>query len=77
MAKRRLVYPDPRLLPVARWTPARKDELLLAERRGELSADQITRAHKISPEEWESWRAHADRYGRKGLKVTALQAFRA
>lgn len=62
---------DPRLRPVLRWTPGRKDELLLAVQRGELTAAQITRAHGISWEEWEAWRAQADQHGRGGLKVTA------
>lgn len=62
---------DERLRPVKRWTPSRKDELLLAVQRGELTASQVTRAHSISWEEWDAWRALADQHGRGGLKVTA------
>lgn len=67
---------DPRLEPVSRWTPARKDELVLAVRRGELTEDQVIAAHRLERDEWQSWMARQDRHGRAGLSIKHLQATR-
>lgn len=76
MAARRHL-PDPRLDPVTRWTPARKDELVLGVRRGELTESQVVNAHGLSWEEWRSWNDRHDRHGRRGLSVLRTQELRA
>ena len=70
---RNLGMADPRLQPVGRWTPGRKDELVLAVRRGELTAGQVVEAHAITWDEWRTWNERHDRYGRRGLAVTRVQ----
>ena len=57
------------LQPIKRWTPGRKDALLLAVVKGELSAEKAREVHGISEAEWDDW-IERFRYGRGGQKVT-------
>lgn len=65
------------LAPVARWTPARKDELLVAIRHGDVTIEQVCAAHDLSHDEVQGWLRRQRVHGQKGLSVTRLQKLRA
>lgn len=65
------------LAPVQRWTPARKDELLVAIRRCDVSIAQVCDTHGLSVEEVQGWLRRSRVHGRRGLAVTRLQLLRA
>jgi transposase-like protein len=65
------------LAPVRRWTPGRKDELLVAIRRRDVTIEQVCAVHDLSLDEVQGWMRRQRRHGRKGLSVTRLQELRA
>jgi len=65
------------LAPVRRWTPGRKDELLVAIRRRDVTLAQACATHDLSLVEVRGWMRRQRQHGRKGLSVTRLQELRA
>jgi transposase-like protein len=65
------------LAPVNRWTPSRKDELLVAIRRADVTIEQVCEAHDFSLDEVQGWLRRHRQHGRNGLSVTKLQRLRA
>lgn len=65
------------LAPVRRWTPSRKDELLVAIRRADVTIEQVCEVHDLSLEEVQGWLKRHRQHGRQGLSITRLQRLRA
>ena len=53
----------------AKWTPKRKETLLLRVLDGLLTREEACRAYRISPEEFGAWEAGYKLHGRAGLYV--------
>jgi transposase-like protein len=64
------------LLPVVRWTPAHKAEVLWALARKLITIEQACAVHGLTPEEIESWQRLARKNGALGLRTTKLQEYR-
>ncbi|MEH0194532.1 DUF1153 domain-containing protein [Caulobacter sp. CCNWLY153] len=62
------------LAPVRRWTGARKEAVVLAVRRRQLTLGQVMQAHGLSLDEYQAWQRDFLRHGRIGLAVTHMQA---
>lgn len=58
---------------VTRWTPGRKEEVVAAIRRGELTRERALELHELSADELATWEARFAAHGRPGLSVRGLQ----
>jgi hypothetical protein len=63
------VSPPPPSLPVRRWVPHRKAELIAAVRGGSLSLDAACRRYDLTIEEFLAWQHGIDLFGMAGLRV--------
>ncbi len=64
-------------LDTSRWTPAKKEIVVLALNSGKLSFDDLRAAYPdISREEVETWQAYMKKGGRPSLRTTRLQMHR-
>jgi hypothetical protein len=63
-------------MPQNRWTPKRKEKLIIAVRDGERTRDEVLAANNISPEEFDRWLLLYDRYGSHGLRTSKVQQYR-
>jgi transposase-like protein len=71
-------HPDPNLpqgIP-KRWTAQRKAAIILAIRKGSISAQEACAHYDLSPEELAEWERDLDRYGVPGLRTTRVQIYR-
>ena len=66
--------PDPK---TRRWVIRRKAEVVAAVSGGLLSEEEALRRYDLSEEEFSGWRALYSKHGRKGLRTTRLQQYRA
>ncbi len=60
-----------------RWVSSRKQAVVLAVRTGTITMAEACERYSLSVEEFLSWDALFSRGGRKALRVTKLQDFRA
>ncbi len=60
-----------------RWVSSRKQAVVLAVRTGTITMAEACERYSLSVEEFLSWDALFARGGRKALRVTKLQDFRA
>lgn len=60
-----------------RWVSSRKQAVVLAVRTGTITMAEACEHYSLSVEEFLSWDALFSRGGRKALRVTRLQDFRA
>lgn len=60
-----------------RWVSSRKQAVVLAVRAGHITMADACERYRLSVEEFLSWDALFTRGGRKALRVTKLQDFRA
>ena len=60
-----------------RWVSSRKQAVVLAVRTGIITMAEACERYSLSVEEFLSWDALFTRGGRKALRVTKLQDFRA
>lgn len=61
----------------ARWIARRKAVVVCAVEYGLLARDEALRRYGLTDEELDGWAAAVQRHGLAGLKVAALQQFRA
>ena len=80
---RTVTLPDGSILSMAdlpdlptRWVASRKAAVVNAVLGGLLSREQAIERYHLSEEEFDGWVQAVERYGRSGLKVTALQKYR-
>lgn len=64
--------PDPR----QRLTPARKELILTALRRGEIQRAQVLARYRLTEEELDGWQRRFAQHGQPGLSVSKLQELR-
>ena len=62
---------------ITRWVTRRKAEVVAAVTGGLLSEEEALRRYDLSEEEFTCWRALYSKHGRKGLRTTRLQQYRA
>lgn len=63
------VPPSPPPIPVRRWVPHRKAELIAAVRGGSLSLDAACKRYDLTVEEFLAWQHGIDLFGMAGLRV--------
>lgn len=56
-----------------RWAAARKEEVVLAIKRGKAMHAYLLAHPDLTPAEIGGWLRHFDRRGRRGLRTTKLQ----
>lgn len=56
---------------MTRWTPNRKEALILCVRAGEFTVAGLQQIHGITAEEFIQWCAAYDSKGRAGLKTSS------
>lgn len=66
----------PALKPRLRWTMSSKSEVVIAIRRGEITAAQAKAAHRLTDEELAGWTARFERHGFQGLAQLTIQETR-
>lgn len=59
-----------------RWVASRKATVVSAVQGGLVTRDEAIDRYQLSDEEFDSWVRAVERYGKRALKVTALQKFR-
>ena len=59
-----------------RWVASRKAVVVKAVVYGLIPQAEALERYALSEEEFGLWRSAVDRYGDKGLKVTAIQKYR-
>ncbi len=59
-----------------RWTPGRKAEVVARILAGGMTFAQAVEQFALSDEELQGWIDREQKHGRRGLKVSALQALR-
>lgn len=59
-----------------RWVASRKATVVNAVQGGLVTRDEAIDRYQLSEEEFDSWVRAVERYGKRALKVTALQKFR-
>lgn len=60
----------------ARWTPARKEEVVIALHRGVITRPDALARFGLTEAELASWEARFARHGRRGLATHTLQETR-
>lgn len=65
--------PDP---TIRRWVPRRKVQVVAAVRFGILSETEACERYNLTPEEFQSWRNLATRFGVNGVRATRVQHYR-
>lgn len=61
---------------IIRWTPGRKAEVVANILAGGTTFAQALEQHDLTDEELQGWIDREQKHGRRGLKVSALQALR-
>lgn len=59
--------------PSGRWTPARKEAVVVDVRRGAIGFDAAVERFGLSADELQSWLTRFDKRGRRGLAVGRIQ----
>lgn len=62
--------------PSARMTPAAKEAIIRAVRRGELARDAALATYGLSDEEFDGWERRFLEHGQGGLRATRIQDYR-
>lgn len=80
---RTAILPDGSVLTLAdlppattRWVASRKAVVVQAVAHDLIDREEALRRYGLSDEEFASWEAAVARYGKAGLRVTALQQYR-
>lgn len=60
-----------------RWTPARKELVIIAKKAGLITEDDCLRMWGFTADELHDWERRVRRHGSEGLKVTKLQEWSA
>ena len=55
-----------------RWVPRRKARVVAAVDGGLISRDAALKRYRLTPEEFDNWRAALTRFGMRGLCVTKI-----
>jgi hypothetical protein len=58
------------------WTPRRKAQLVAAVNGGLLTRNELLRRYSITPLEFETWLASANKFGMLGLRSTRVQDYK-
>lgn len=59
--------------PNGRWTPARKEAVVVEVRLGRLAFDAAVQRYGLSTDELQSWLLRFEKRGRRGLAVGRIQ----
>jgi transposase-like protein len=62
--------------PGSRWTASRKELVVMAVRRGQITAAEACERFDLSADEFAAWDRRFRRHGRRGLAVRMLQEAR-
>lgn len=83
LGPRTVALPDGTILTLAdlpevgtRWVASRKAVVVAAVRHGLIPREEVVRRYGLSDEEFDSWQAAVERFGRDALKITQLQKFK-
>ncbi len=63
-------------ISTTRWTPNRKEAVVLAIRKGQLGFNHACNRYDISAEELRLWNSAMKEHGTRALRVTKLKMYR-